>query len=179
MSWEALHQHGHRRPLPARAGRKAHAVSFCLIKSCRDHRNSDLIDKTLIDRGSKYDIGVRIDCGSNLLGRFINLCHREVASSGDIKEDSLGAFDGNFQKRRRNGGPGRRRARFSPTPVPMPMSELPALVMIDRTSAKSTLMSPGIVMRSDIPCTPWESTESATRNASRSVIFLSMTSSNR
>ena len=70
-------------------------------------------------------------------------------------------------------------ALFSPTPVPIPISELPALVIIVRTSAKSTLMRPGMVIRSAIPCTPWPSTESVTRNASSRVIFLSITSMSR
>ena len=39
--------------------------------------------------------------------------------------------------------------------------------MIVRTSAKSRLMSPGTVMMSLMPCTPWRRTSSTTRNASR------------
>ena len=47
----------------------------------------------------------------------------------------------------------------------MPMSALPALLMIIRTSAKSTLMRPGVLMRSVIPWTPWRSTSSQVLNA--------------
>ena len=57
-------------------------------------------------------------------------------------------------------------ARLSPIPMPMPSSALPASDMIVRTSAKSRLIRPGSVTRSDTPCTPWRSTSSATRNAS-------------
>ena len=45
------------------------------------------------------------------------------------------------------------------------MSAVPALLMIIRTSAKSVLMRPGVVMRSVMPCTPWSSTSSAILNA--------------
>ena len=42
--------------------------------------------------------------------------------------------------------------------------------MIVRTSAKSRLIRPGIVIRSVIPWTPWRRTLSASRNASRIVV---------
>ena len=45
------------------------------------------------------------------------------------------------------------------------MSALPALLMIIRTSAKSVLMRPGVVMRSVMPCTPWSRTSSQVLNA--------------
>ena len=50
--------------------------------------------------------------------------------------------------------------------MPMPSSAFPASDMIVRTSAKSRLMRPGSVTRSEMPWTPWRSTSSATRNAS-------------
>src|SRR5579862_6579380 len=62
---------------------------------------------------------------------------------------------------------------------PMPMSAVPELLMIVRTSAKSRLMSPGSVMRSVMPCTPWRRTSSATLNASSIDVDLSSTSSSR
>ncbi len=52
----------------------------------------------------------------------------------------------------------------------MPMSAEPASVMIVRTSAKSRLMRPGIVIRSVMPWTPWRRTLSASRKASRIVV---------
>src|SRR5437763_774973 len=54
-------------------------------------------------------------------------------------------------------------ARFSPIPMPIPSSAVPASLMIVRTSAKSRLMRPGSVTRSDTPWTPWRRTSSATR----------------
>ncbi len=51
--------------------------------------------------------------------------------------------------------------------------------MIVRTSAKSRLMSPGTVMRSVIPWTPWRRMSSAIRNASVTGVFGSTTCSSR
>ncbi len=51
--------------------------------------------------------------------------------------------------------------------------------MIVRTSAKSRLIRPGIVIRSQMPCTPWRSTSSATLNASSIDVERSSTSSSR
>ena len=49
--------------------------------------------------------------------------------------------------------------------------------MIVRTSAKSRLIRPGIVIRSVIPCTPWRRTLSASRNASSIEVRRSTTAS--
>ena len=51
--------------------------------------------------------------------------------------------------------------------------------MIVRTSAKSRLIRPGFVIRSQMPWTPWRSTSSAMRNASSIEVDLSSTSSSR
>src|SRR3954468_4019640 len=66
-------------------------------------------------------------------------------------------------------------ARSSPWPMPMPSSAFPASDMIVRTSAKSRLMRPGSVTRSETPWTPWRSTSSATRKASTIDVCLSST----
>ena len=61
-------------------------------------------------------------------------------------------------------------ARDSPDAVPMPISAQPASCMIVRTSAKSRLIRPGMVIRSVMPWTPWRRTSSAIRNASRMLV---------
>src|SRR5207237_873259 len=59
------------------------------------------------------------------------------------------------------------RARLSPLDEkPIPISAVPLPSMIVRTSAKSRLMRPGKVIRSQIPWTPWRRTSSAILNAS-------------
>ena len=57
-------------------------------------------------------------------------------------------------------------ARSVPLARPMPMRADPAERMTARTSAKSRLMSPGTVIRSLMPWTPWRRTSSTTRKAS-------------
>ena len=57
-------------------------------------------------------------------------------------------------------------ARSSPDPIPIPISADPAPDMTDFTSAKSRLISPGVVMSDVMPSTPWNRTWSAIRNAS-------------
>ena len=70
-------------------------------------------------------------------------------------------------------------ARLSPVAMPIPSSAWPASLMIVRTSAKSRLIRPGSVTRSEMPCTPWRSTSSATRNASTIEVPFSSTDSRR
>mmetsp|Transcript_61533 Transcript_61533/g.148197 ORF Transcript_61533/g.148197 Transcript_61533/m.148197 type:complete len:409 (+) Transcript_61533:464-1690(+) len=57
-------------------------------------------------------------------------------------------------------------ARVGPKPRPMPMRALPAPVITARTSAKSTLMRPGLMTMSARPMTPWRMISSAIRKAS-------------
>ena len=57
-------------------------------------------------------------------------------------------------------------ARFSPWPTPVPITAWPIPFITARTSAKSRLIWPGTVMMSEMPCTAWRSTSSATRKAS-------------
>mmetsp|Transcript_1644 Transcript_1644/g.5495 ORF Transcript_1644/g.5495 Transcript_1644/m.5495 type:complete len:284 (-) Transcript_1644:233-1084(-) len=61
-------------------------------------------------------------------------------------------------------------ARSLPLDWPMPMSAVPASLMMERTSAKSTLMRPGLMMISEMPTTPWRRMSSATRNAPSIVV---------
>mmetsp|Transcript_4582 Transcript_4582/g.4723 ORF Transcript_4582/g.4723 Transcript_4582/m.4723 type:complete len:319 (+) Transcript_4582:925-1881(+) len=58
-----------------------------------------------------------------------------------------------------------------PFPCPIPIKAVPALPMMVRTSAKSTLTSPGLMMISLMPTTPCLKISSATRKASVSGVF--------
>ena len=62
-------------------------------------------------------------------------------------------------------------ARPSPSASPVPIIALPISPMTERTSAKSRLMRPGMIMRSVIERTPCCSTSSAIWNASLKVVF--------
>ena len=59
------------------------------------------------------------------------------------------------------------RARSSPRALPIPIRADPAFDMTAFTSAKSRLISPGVVIRSVIPETPCIKTWSACRKASK------------
>ena len=72
-----------------------------------------------------------------------------------------------------------RTARLSPEPMPIPSSACPASRIVVRTSAKSRLIIPGRVISSEIPCTPWRRTSSATWNASIIVVVFARTVSRR
>mmetsp|Transcript_16760 Transcript_16760/g.28833 ORF Transcript_16760/g.28833 Transcript_16760/m.28833 type:complete len:285 (+) Transcript_16760:563-1417(+) len=64
-----------------------------------------------------------------------------------------------------------------PDPVPIPISAVPASCMTLRTSAKSTLISPGLTIISEMPTTPCLKISSATRNDASSGVFSGMISS--
>mmetsp|Transcript_15772 Transcript_15772/g.22528 ORF Transcript_15772/g.22528 Transcript_15772/m.22528 type:complete len:279 (-) Transcript_15772:297-1133(-) len=53
-----------------------------------------------------------------------------------------------------------------PLPVPTPIKAVPAFFITARTSAKSTLTKPGLIIISEIPTTPCRKMSSATKNAS-------------
>ena len=61
-------------------------------------------------------------------------------------------------------------ARFSPSASPVPIIALPISFITVRTSAKSRLTSPGLIIKSVIPDTPECSTSSAMANASAKVV---------
>ena len=69
-------------------------------------------------------------------------------------------------------------ALFSPDALPIPMCAIPVLSIIVFTSAKSKFTSPGIAIKSDIPCTPCLNTSSAILKASTIDVFLSITCNN-
>mmetsp|Transcript_12712 Transcript_12712/g.23828 ORF Transcript_12712/g.23828 Transcript_12712/m.23828 type:complete len:267 (+) Transcript_12712:2805-3605(+) len=52
-----------------------------------------------------------------------------------------------------------------PDPMPIPINAVPALLITERTSAKSTFMRPGLIMISEIPTTPCLKISSATAKA--------------
>ena len=69
--------------------------------------------------------------------------------------------------------------RSSPRAEPMPIRAEPAFAITDFTSAKSRLISPGVVIRSVMPETPWSSTWSACLKASRIETLRSLIDSSR
>ncbi|GHV77258.1 cell division protein FtsZ [Spirochaetia bacterium] len=84
------------------------------------------------------------------------------------------AFEGKKKMERAEEGIAKMREAVD-TLIIIPITASPWPFMVDSTSAKSTLMIPGTVIRSAIPCTPWRSTSSALRKASSRGVFLSIT----
>ncbi len=70
-------------------------------------------------------------------------------------------------------------ARSSARAEPMPIRAEPAFDMTALTSAKSTLIRPGVVIRSVMPDTPWSRTWSACLKASSTLTLRSLMDSNR
>mmetsp|Transcript_16763 Transcript_16763/g.25143 ORF Transcript_16763/g.25143 Transcript_16763/m.25143 type:complete len:208 (+) Transcript_16763:295-918(+) len=67
-------------------------------------------------------------------------------------------------------------AEVFPIPVPIPMRAVPASCITLLTSAKSTLIKPGLTMISDIPTTPCLKISSATRKEASRGVFSGMIS---
>ena len=70
-------------------------------------------------------------------------------------------------------------ARFSPEARPVPMKAMPMPFMIDLTAAKSRLMRPGLVIRSETPWTACRRMSSAILNASWTEVPMSTVWSSR
>src|SRR5438876_3436708 len=70
-------------------------------------------------------------------------------------------------------------ARFSPCAIAAPVIAMPVSHMMARTSAKSRLMRPWTVIRSEIPRTAWKRTSSACLKLSRMEEFRPATASRR
>ena len=62
-------------------------------------------------------------------------------------------------------------ARPSPLALPLPIMAIPISDITVRTSAKSTLIIPGLIIRSAIPCTAPDKTSSTDPNASSNGVF--------
>ena len=67
------------------------------------------------------------------------------------------------------------RARISPRDSPVPIIAIPISDITVRTSAKSTLIIPGRIIRSAIPCTAPNNTSLADLNASSKLVLLPIT----
>ena len=102
---------------------------------------------------------------------LVDLEQAEVAPAGDVEQDAGGALDGLLQQRRARSPPWRPRRRATRRRrCRCPSAPSRRSAMIARTSAKSRLIRPGIVIRSVMPWTPWRRTLSASRNASRMLV---------
>ena len=131
-----------------------------------DHRHANLVLERLVDDGAEDDVRVLVGGARDDLGRLVDLEEPDVRPPVMLSRipvaPSIDASSSGEETAVRAASA----ARFSPDAMPMPISAEPASLMIVRTSAKSRLTSPGTVIRSVIPWTPWRRTSSAIRNAS-------------
>ena len=113
--------------------------------------------------------------GGELLDRvadLVELADAQVHAGGDVDQDAVGAGEVDvLEQRARDRGLGRRaRAVLAAWPAPEPIIAMPISDMTVRTSAKSTLIRPGRVISSAMPCTAPCSTSLAALKASSSVV---------
>ena len=134
----------------------------------------------LVDVGAEDDVGVRVRGLLDDLGGLADLEQPHVRAAGDREQNRARARPPRSRGAART-PPARPRstARVSPVPMPMPRSAWPASRIVVRTSAKSRLISPGRVTSSEMPCTPWRRTSSATWKASIIVVRRSRATSAR
>ena len=156
---------------PRARSSRADAAAPAVVEAGGDHRHADVVAQVLVDDGAEDDVRVGVGRGVDDLRRLVDLEQAEVPAAGDVEQDAGGALDGLLEQRARRSRPWRPRPRGTRrVAVPMPISAEPASCMIVRTSAKSRLIRPGIVIRSVMPWTPWRRTLSASRNASRMLV---------
>ena len=155
----------------ASRARRAPRAAAAVIEAGGDHGHPDLVAQRVVDHGAEDDVGVGVGGALDDLGRLVDLEQAEVVAAGDVEQDAGRALDRLLEQRRGDRDLGRlggavlaaRRCRC-------PSARVPASCMIVRTSAKSRLIRPGIVIRSVMPWTPWRRTLSASRKASRIVV---------
>ena len=176
LAWRSNRRRGIARLGRCRAARVplSHAV-----EAGRDDSDHHLVAEPLVEARPEDDVRLWIGCGANLLGGLCHLEQAEGRGAGDVEENSLRALDVDLQERARDRLSSCLDGAVLADARPIPMSADPASFMIARTSAKSRLISPGIVMMSLIPWTPWRSTSSTTRNASMIEVFFWTTSLSR
>ncbi len=120
-------------------------------------------------RGAGDDQRVVVRVRGDDLQHLLVLGQAEVVAAGHVDQDALGALDARVLEQRVVDGVGGRvdRPVVARARCRCPSGRRPLPFMIVRTSAKSMLISPGSVIRSEMPCTPWRSTSSAMKKASR------------
>lgn len=105
------------------------------------------------DRTEK-DLGIFVDGLGDGGGGLIDFLDGQIRAAGDVHENTLGSIDGDvFQQRAGDGLQAASRARDSPRAVPKPIMANPISLMTALTSAKSRLIRPGTMMRSEMPLT--------------------------
>ena len=126
-----------------------------LVEPRGDDRHPAFVAQGIVDHGAEDDVRLRVGRLGDRLGGPVRLVQPEVGPAGHREQEPAGALDRGLQERRGDAPRAASSARLSPDAAPIPISAEPALVNTVRTSAKSRLMRPGVMMRLVIPSTPW------------------------
>src|SRR5690554_2012101 len=142
-----------------------------LLKPGGNHRDLNLIAHIFADDVAEDNMGIFVGDILDKACRLVDFLERDIVAAGDIDQDAGRALDRNiFEQRRGNGHLGSNQRAVRPACAPGSHQGHALAVHIVRTSAKSTLTMPRIVMRSLMPCTACNKTSSAILKASRMVV---------
>ena len=135
----------------------------------------------LVDHGAEDDVRVLVRRLLDQRRGLVDLVQRQVGAAGDVDQHAARAVDRDvLEQRARDRRAARRPRRGSrPRPTPVPISARPISFMIVRTSAKSRLMRPWTVIRSEMPRTALSSTSSACGTRPSSAVSLPASASSR
>src|SRR5215204_4249935 len=144
------------------------ATRECLeaLEAGSDDRHADLVAHRRVDHGAEDDVGALVGGADDDVGRLVDLEQVQVLGAGEVQEHAGRALDGLLHEGEETAILAASAARFSPAAEPTPIMAEPASDMTARTSAKSRLIWPGVVIRSVMPWTPWRRMSSAIRKAS-------------
>ena len=122
------------------------------IQASCHHRNAELIVEIRIDHGTNDHVGIFGGEFTDRAADFLELAHAEIHTRGDVDQDSTGSRQIDILEQwaancRFRGNDG---AVFT-LAAPLPIMAIPISDITVRTSAKSTFISPGRVIRSAIP----------------------------
>ena len=133
-----------------------------------DDGDADLVAHALVDHGAEDDVGVLVRLFLDQRRGVVDLVQREIGAAGDVDQHAARAADATCPRAAGSRSPaapprwrGSRRERCREPMIAMPISH-----MIVRTSAKSRLIRPCTVTRSEMPRTACSRTSSALRKAS-------------
>jgi hypothetical protein len=123
------------------------------LEASGDDGDFDLVAERVVGDEAEVDLDIGVAGGvADQLTGFVHGAERELAGGGEVEQDGLGALEAAFfEQRAFDGGAGGVAGGIGPPAVAVPMMAKPMPSMMARTSAKSRLISPGVVMMSLMP----------------------------
>ena len=133
-----------------------------------DDRDLDHLLHGRVDDRAEDDVGLRVGQAVDELRGLGDLVQGDVLAARDVDEDAVGALDRGVDEERAGDGllGGFDGPVLAGGDARVPMKAMPMPFMMDLTSAKSRLIRPGLVMRSEMPWAAWRRMSSAILKAS-------------